>query len=131
MRKQQFIFGPWSVLSFLAIAFLLTSSASSQFNNVDDTPCCCTGTAGNVDSDSLDNVNILDLTFVVDFIFRGGGAPLCPREGDVNGDGNEETNILDLTALVDFIFRGGKRTCRLYSAYTYCSCAWRRWRNNM
>ncbi|MEE8404133.1 MAG: M23 family metallopeptidase [candidate division Zixibacteria bacterium] len=98
---------PMPMLAFLLVSFLLIFAASAQTDNVDDTPCCCQGLAGNVNNDSLDNVNILDLTFVVDLIFRGGEQPLCPREGDVNGDGNEDTNILDLTALVDFIFRGG------------------------
>ena len=48
--------------------------------------------------------NILDLTYMVDFIFRGGPAPDL-----VGGDANADavSNILDLTYLVDFIFRGG------------------------
>jgi hypothetical protein len=48
--------------------------------------------------------NILDLTKIVDFIFRG-GPPTDVVGGDVNGDGTK--NILDLTYLVDYIFRGG------------------------
>ena len=53
-----------------------------------------------------DDANILDLTFAVDRIFRGGPASLCLEEGDANGD-SDSTNILDLTFLVDRIFRGG------------------------
>ena len=49
---------------------------------------------------------MLDLTYIVDFIFRGGTIPGCPNEADLNLDGNS-ANILDLTYLVDFIFRGG------------------------
>ena len=48
--------------------------------------------------------NILDLTFYVDRIFRGGPATDV-LGGDVNADGAK--NILDLTYLVDRIFRGG------------------------
>ena len=107
MKRMQPDLKPMPILAFLLVSFLLIFSVSAQNDNVDDTPCCCQGLAGNVNSNSLDNVNILDLTFIVDLIFRGGGQPLCPREGDVNGDGNEDTNILDLTALVDYIFRGG------------------------
>ena len=67
---------------------------------------CCMGTHGDFNEDG-DDGNILDLTHLVDFIFRGSGdSGSCPEETDVNNDG-ASANILDLTFLVDFIFRGG------------------------
>ena len=67
---------------------------------------CCVGARGDLNGDGKD-ANIIDLTFLVDFIFRGSGdSGICPDERDVNGDGNS-ANILDLTYLVDLIFRGG------------------------
>jgi len=70
------------------------------------TPSCCVGITGDVNGDG-EEANIIDLTFLVDFVFRGSGDPGgCPDESDVNGDGNP-ANILDLTYLVDLIFRGG------------------------
>ncbi len=66
---------------------------------------CCSGLRGDLNNDGA-NANILDLTFAVDRIFRGGPAAFCPDEADVNSDG-ASTNILDLTFLVDRIFRGG------------------------
>ena len=68
---------------------------------------CCNGLRGNVDDDpNGTNGTILDLTFLVDFIFRGGPASYCPDEADVNGTGGSG-DIIDLTYLVDYIFRGG------------------------
>jgi len=66
---------------------------------------CCIGNRGDCNSDGTD-ANILDLTFAVDRIFRGGPPSLCATEADVNADGIPH-NILDLTFLVDYIFRGG------------------------
>ncbi len=70
---------------------------------------CCEGIRGDVNGDGPDS-NILDLTFLVDFIFRGSGNPgPCPQESDVNGD-SSVANILDLTFVVDRIFRGGNES---------------------
>ncbi|MGH8016444.1 MAG: FG-GAP repeat protein, partial [Candidatus Zixiibacteriota bacterium] len=65
----------------------------------------CAGIRGDVNGDGTD-ANILDLTYTVDRVFRGGPAADCSTEGDVNGDG-ASCNILDLTHMVDRIFRGG------------------------
>ena len=54
--------------------------------------------------------NIIDLTFIVDRIFRGGPASNPPEASDINCDGTNG-NILDLTTIVDRIFRGGPPLC--------------------
>lgn len=66
---------------------------------------CCVGDRGDVNGDGV-NANILDLTYLIDRIFRGGDPAECDGEADLNGDGTP-ANILDLTFLVDRIFRGG------------------------
>jgi hypothetical protein len=66
---------------------------------------CCVGIRGDVNSDGED-ATILDLTYLVDLIFRGGPDPACAEEADVNQD-SEAGNILDLTFIVDSVFRGG------------------------
>ena len=66
---------------------------------------CCVGLRGSPNGDA-NEANILDLTFAVDRIFRGGPPAACFEEGNPNGDLNS-LNILDLTYFVDRIFRGG------------------------
>lgn len=69
--------------------------------------CCCVDIRGDANGDGT-NANILDLSFVVNFIFRGSMNPgPCRAESDVNGDGSLNPNILDLNYLVNRIFRGG------------------------
>ncbi len=66
---------------------------------------CCNhdGIRGDVNYDMA--LNVADLTYIVDYLFRGGPPPPCAEEGDVNGDG--PTNVADLTYIVDYLFRGG------------------------
>lgn len=82
-----------------------SSYQTSPFNFVYSTYIC-----GDVNSDGTGG-NILDLTFLVDRIFRGGPPPNPPIAGSVNCD--TEVNILDLTYMVDRIFRGGPPACCL------------------
>ena len=60
---------------------------------------------GDVNND-LVGLNILDLTYLVDLIFRGGPFPPILAAADVDGSGGNP-NIVDLTKIVDRIFRGG------------------------
>ena len=66
---------------------------------------CCTGIRGNIDSDTRDAINIIDLTVLIEYLFHGTEAPNCELEADINGDFN--INIVDLTLLLDYIFNNG------------------------
>jgi hypothetical protein len=68
---------------------------------------CCTGIRGNVNGDAGDAVNVADLTYLINYLQRGGPPPPCPEEANTNGDAGENVNIADVTYLVDFLFRGG------------------------
>ena len=60
--------------------------------------------AGDVNLDG--SANIIDLTFLVDYIFRGGPEPILTETSDVDASCNK-ANIVDLTYFVDYVFRGG------------------------
>lgn len=66
---------------------------------------CCIGTTGDLNADGKPNT-VLDLTFIIDKIYRGGSDPICPFEGDLDGNG-DPLRVNDMTVMIDFIFRGG------------------------
>ena len=66
---------------------------------------CCRGTKGDLNGDGAD-CNIVDLNFLVNYVFRNGQVPTCLGEADVNSD-KSPGDILDLNFSVNRIFRGG------------------------
>jgi len=65
---------------------------------------CCTGLRGDIQLDG-DNADIVDLNYIVNYIFRGGAKTPCAVEADLNSDGTS-SNILDLNFLINYLFRG-------------------------
>lgn len=51
------------------------------------------------------NCNILDITYLISFLYKGGPPPPCLNEGDVNHDCL--INILDITNLIAFLYKDG------------------------
>jgi hypothetical protein len=65
---------------------------------------CCYA-RGDANSDPLHKRNVVDLTFLVGYLFMGSGELACYESADVNGDAN--LNIVDITHLAQYLFAGG------------------------
>ncbi len=63
----------------------------------------CCDLPGDAKNDGL--VNILDITFLIAHLYKGGPPPPCLNEGDTNHDCI--INILDITRLIAFLYKGG------------------------
>ncbi len=50
-------------------------------------------------------VNLLDVTFLINFLYKSGPAPDPYESGDVNND--DAVNILDITYLISFLYKEG------------------------
>lgn len=68
---------------------------------------CCLGDRGNIDGSPNDQVDISDLLFMVDYMFRDDTEPPCLAEANVNGSIDEQVDISDLLFLVDYMFIPG------------------------
>ncbi|HEX2897983.1 MAG TPA: hypothetical protein VHP63_08045 [candidate division Zixibacteria bacterium] len=66
---------------------------------------CCRGIKGDLNGDGAE-CNIIDLNFLVNYVFRSGLAPTCKGEADVNSD-RSPGDIVDMNFMVNRIFRGG------------------------
>ena len=66
---------------------------------------CCVGIRGNVNSDELDQFDISDIVYFVDYIFNDGDAIECEDEADVVVDAS--VDIADVVYLIDFMFNDG------------------------
>jgi hypothetical protein len=65
--------------------------------------CSCCDVPG--DANNNGSVNILDITFLIAYLYQGGPPPDCCPEGDANG--NAAINILDITYLIAYLYQGG------------------------
>lgn len=73
-------------------------------NFVTGEPSCC-HQSGDINH-SGSGPDIVDLVYLVTYMFQGGSAPGCMEETDVNGSGSGP-DITDLVYLVTFMFQGG------------------------
>jgi len=60
-------------------------------------------TCGDADNSTI--VNLLDIIYIINYLYRDGPAPDSPGSADVNGDGS--LNILDATYLINYLYKGG------------------------
>jgi PKD repeat protein len=57
------------------------------------------------DADDNGLVNILDITYLISFLYKGGPVPPYYDQANVNNDGS--VNILDITYLISFLYKDG------------------------
>ena len=63
---------------------------------------CCNGTAGNVDCDQFEQVDISDLSRLIDYLYVSFQPLCCIAEANI--DGVTGTDISDLSALIDNLY---------------------------
>jgi FG-GAP repeat/Pregnancy-associated plasma protein-A/Dockerin type I domain/Thrombospondin type 3 repeat len=69
--------------------------------DVCDSFCCAK--AGDANHNNI--VNIQDITFLINYLYKSGVTPSCLYEGDANG--SKVINIQDITYLINFLYKSG------------------------
>lgn len=84
----------------------LCDNCPADFNpDQDPAAChCCIGQTGNIDVDPAGNVNLTDLTLLVNHLFVTFVPLACPEAANTNGDPLGVINLSDLTVLVNHLF---------------------------
>jgi len=54
-------------------------------------------------------LNLLDITFLISYLYKDGPAPEPVTAGDANCD--TTVNILDITYLISYLYKGGPAPC--------------------
>ncbi len=68
-----------------------------------DPICCDINKAGDANNNGA--VNALDVTYLINFLYKQGPQPPCFSQGDCNGNGI--INALDVTYLINFLYKHG------------------------
>ncbi len=61
------------------------------------------------DTDHNGRVNILDITFLISYLYKHGSAPVPLQCADANGDG--VVNMKDITTIIILLYKGGQLNC--------------------
>ncbi len=83
------------IILFATLLVILVSPVQSQF------------LCGDVNETG--DINVSDLVYMVNFVFKGGAEPLPYLSGDCDLSG--DVNVTDLVFMVSYIFRGGPEPC--------------------
>ena len=78
----------------------------TNYNHVGDAcedVCCNVSRAGDVNNNGT--INLLDITYLISYLYKNGPEPPCKFQGDTNGNG--AINLLDITYLISYLYKHG------------------------
>ncbi|MEW5924982.1 MAG: DUF1028 domain-containing protein [Candidatus Zixiibacteriota bacterium] len=84
-------------------SFSVSISAGGQATEVNNCPTVWIYKCG--DANGNCSGNILDITYLISYLYKGGPDPKPMEAGDTNGNGS--INILDVTYYITYLYKGG------------------------
>jgi len=84
----------------------------------------CDCEPGNCNGDNV--INILDVTYLISYLYKGGPAPIPYALCSGDPDCNCIVNILDVTYLISFLYKGGPPPCDCNAWLSACGAPLRK-----
>ncbi len=96
--------------TFVGVRLSPTYTVSQGFWNAEAVPSCCVGLVGNIDCDPNDQIDIVDLTRLIDYLFISFKPLCCDAEANFGQNASapgataNRPDIASLTAIIDYMF---------------------------
>ena len=100
IRFTAYLLAKEYIIAFLILCLLLMTGSAYTAED----PCCCEQDTGNIDGDAIGNIDIADLTLLIDHLFINFPSLDCTGKANVDGDTQGTIDIADLTFLIDHLF---------------------------
>ncbi|UCD95338.1 MAG: hypothetical protein JSU69_04615, partial [Candidatus Zixiibacteriota bacterium] len=65
----------------------------------------------NGDAVGSNTINLLDVTIIINYLYKEGPEPYPLESSDANCDGN--INILDVTYIINYLYKHGPEPCEI------------------
>lgn len=92
------------------ISFIVEDGCATDTAQMQITVTECLAKAG--DANSNNQVNLADIIFLVNYVFKGAAPPSPLCRGDANGS-TGTPNLGDIIYLVNFVFKGGPKPIKI------------------
>jgi hypothetical protein len=77
---------------------------SGYWQNFATASSCCVGLTGNVDCDPIGEIDIADLTRLIDYQYITHDPLCCEKAANTDGDPASDIDIGDITRLIDYLY---------------------------
>ncbi len=104
------------VVPFYSFCFPEGLLRVDEISYCDASSCCgfyTAGTTGNINCDNGGDVNLADITRLIDAIYISHDALCCEGNSNIDGDAEVNINLADITMLIDHVYitKQGLATC--------------------
>jgi len=100
------VIGPGDTLQY-RVAMLYSNNGSASIDDIADRAADWIASQGYTcgDVDNGGSVNLLDITYLINYLYKSGPSPAPFQAADVNNSGG--VNLLDITYLINYLYKSG------------------------